>query len=134
MDGTGRELKAQQEVLADLKNTFGGVEIKDTATILKFSLAIESAAFRYVRNTTDSMASLNLENCGRIFNSNTALILLAPRTLAAPPNFGQVKLGQKGPTATFHPRHLFPYVCICSISPFFTITISLFVFKEEAEE
>ena len=46
------------------------------------------------------MTRLNSENCGRICDSNTALILLATRVLPASPNFGQAKHGQNGPAAT----------------------------------
>ena len=47
------------------------------------------------------MFRLNFENCGRIFNFNTNLILLATCVLPASYNFGQAKHGQKGPVATF---------------------------------
>ena len=65
-----------------------------------FRLAIESAIFHIYQNTADSMARLNLENCGRKVFCNTALFLLATRVLPASPNFGQAKHGQNGPAAT----------------------------------
>ena len=47
------------------------------------------------------MSRLNFENCGRIFDFNTALILPATCVLPASPNFGQAEHGQNGPAATF---------------------------------
>ena len=73
--------------------------------------------------------------CGRICDSNTALILLATRVLLASPNFRQAKHCQKGPAATFPPKG--------DCSPMYTHlitfygplqTISLFVFKLEAKQ
>ena len=43
-----------------------------------FSLDIESAIFHIYQNTADSMARLNLENCGRKVFCNTVLVIFFP--------------------------------------------------------
>ena len=52
-----------------------------------FSLDIESAIFHIYQNTADSMARLNLENCGRKVFCNTVLGIFFPLEIRV--NFGQ---------------------------------------------
>ena len=60
------------QVLTDsLRTQERGVE-KVRPQLSELSLAIESAVFHIYQNTADPMVWLNSENCGRIFNSNTA--------------------------------------------------------------
>ena len=59
---------------------------------------------KYIYKNTLTRILLLSQNCGLMAFSNTALFLLATRILPASTNFGQAKHGQKGPTATFHPK------------------------------
>ena len=48
------------------------LELKMWPQFSRFSEAIESVVFHTYQNTADSMARLNLENCGRKVLGNTA--------------------------------------------------------------
>ena len=97
--------------------------ILSTATIFKIQPSHwVSGILIYIWNTADSLARLHFENCGRICDSNTALILLDPCILPASSKFGQGKHSEKDLASTFRPKG----VC----SPMYT---GLFTFYDPSQ-